>query len=295
MIRQKINPVNVFQLFIIVLLLFQTSCMSLEKRAEPFFLPGSMIIDHECIDLDKIPKRYIDDAKNKINFYYAHTSHGGQSLVGLELIQKGNAEYAVAIDRKRLPGASNAVSILDHRYVDPEGFWAAAKGQSDVEAILDLNCSINLCMWAWCGQLGSYSPAQVQEYLEAIAAFEKKYPDVTFVYMTGHAQYGGKKGYTRFVNNNIIRQWVRKYPDKKRILFDFADLDCWWKNKQSGKWEHATYSYWNGSQYIDVPIEHLSFHGNEQSHTTYESCLQKGKAAWWMFAVLTGWGDIWWT
>jgi len=32
------------------------------------------------------------------------------------------------------------------------------------------------------------------------------------------------------------------------------------------------------------------FYGNEYGHTTAESCEQKGRAWWWMMAVLAGWG-----
>lgn len=281
--------INIFILLAFVSLLSQAGCFHVEKRRDAVSLSGPVIIDHRCTNINKIPNAYIEKAKNQVNFYYAHTSHGEQPVVGLELIMQKRAEYSVAIDRIRLPMVTNAVSILDHPYVAPEGFWSSFKGRSDVESILESNRSINLCMWAWCGQLGSYSAYQVHEYVETIAKFEQKYPDVTFVYMTGHAQYDGEKGYNRYMNNNIIRSWVKDHPGKNRVLFDFEDLDSWWKNSQTDKWEQATYKYWNGKEEVEVPLEHPVFRGDQQSHTTYESCHQKGLAAWWMFSVLAGW------
>ena len=59
------------------------------------------------------------------------------------------------------------------------------------------------------------------------------------------------------------------------MLFDFADLDCWY----------------NGEQYTEdgIPTEHPHYNGDEAGHTTYESCENKGKAVWRMMARLAGW------
>ena len=144
-------------------------------------------------------------------------------------------------------------------------------------------------MWSWCGQAGSYSAEQVQEYLDALDDLQKAYPEVVFVYMTGHAQHGGKKGYNRYLRNNQIRRWVKENPEKKRVLFDFADLDSWWYNAVTRTWEQSSYKYFNGKEYLNIPIEHPRYHGQERAHTTLESCRQKGRASWWMFARLAGW------
>jgi hypothetical protein len=103
-----------------------------------------------------------------------------------------------------------------------------------------------------------------------MAQLESEYPGVTFVYMTGNAQGSEQNRYDR---NNQIREFCRQ---NNKILFDFADLDCWY----------------NGEQYtVDgIPTEHPHFNGDEAAHTTFESCENKARAFWWLLARIAGWG-----
>jgi hypothetical protein len=45
------------------------------------------IIDHNCIDIDSIPSNWIDSAKTKVFFAYAHASHGSQPISGMTGIE----------------------------------------------------------------------------------------------------------------------------------------------------------------------------------------------------------------
>ena len=105
---------------------------------------------------------------------------------------------------------------------------------------------------------------------------EKKFPKVIFIYMTGNAQEDGGSGYNRYQFNQALRQFCR---NNKKILFDFADIDSWYEGKQN------TYFY-SGKK---IPLEHPRYRGGQSSHTTYESCENKGKALWWLLAKLAGW------
>ena len=128
----------------------------------------------------------------------------------------------------------------------------------------------------------------IDTYLAPMTQLEIDYPDVTFVYMTGNAQTGPgnhyntnlAQGYNRYLRNEQIRDWVN--GSENRALFDFADLDSWWLDPDTGLWEQATYAY-NGA---DVPYEHPHYNLNQAGHTSYENCENKGRAVWVMMAEI---------
>lgn len=271
---------------LIIIALSLASCLGAERI--PLSFSDPVIIDHTCTDLSQIPAEWIKAVKTNTKWYYAHTSHGEQLTSGLEEIKKSDAAYDVAIDKKWLPGKAGVLSILDNPYAGPDDYWKSERGLGRTGRMIK-SFPINISMWSWCGQMGVYTAKQVREYLETMAMLQEVHPEVTFVYMTGQAQQGGKKGYNRYLRNNQIRKWVTEYPEKNRVLFDFADLDSWWYNPETRSWEQATYKYFNGKEYLNIPIEHQQYHGNERAHTTWESCWQKGVAVWWMLARLQGW------
>jgi hypothetical protein len=118
--------------------------------------------------------------------------------------------------------------------------------------------------------LDSYSQSQARVYLDNMAQLETEFPDVTFVYMTGNAQ--GQESQNRYDRNQEIRAYCRQH---NKILFDFADLDCWY----------------GGEQYTisGIPSEHPHYWGDEAGHTTHESCENKARAFWWLLARVAGW------
>ena len=139
-------------------------------------------------------------------------------------------------------------------------------------------------MWCWCGEVDTYTEAQMQAYLDAISLLESEYPNVVFIYRTQHAQTPDWFGYNRYLRNEQVRTFCR---NNNKVLYDFADLDCWWYNPVTMEWEYSTYEY---DGHI-VPIEHPNFNGSECYHTTNSSCLQKGKAFWWLVSILEGGGE----
>ncbi|MBN1150244.1 T9SS type A sorting domain-containing protein [candidate division WOR-3 bacterium] len=244
------------------------------------------IVDHNFVHPESIPQNWIDSVKVKCKWHYAHTSHGGQLTIGLNDYETQNPFFGVSIGSCNLPNTAGSFCIHDGQvsqtYITPELYWQSSTGMNLTRAVLNANSSLNFSAWAWCCQVDGYNQTQIQEYLDSISLLESEFPDVTFIYMTGNAQAEGSSGYNRHQRNNQIRQYC---IDNDKVLFDFADLDCWWFNDTTGHWEQNTYFY-NAES---IPVEHQAFNGNYGGHTTYLSCQQKAYAVWFMFAVLSGW------
>jgi len=154
-------------------------------------------------------------------------------------------------------------------YVTQDLYWEGTAAMNITRSVLT-SFDVNISLWAWCCQLDSYSESEAQVYLNNMAQLESEFPDVTFVYMTGNAQ--SVENQNRHDKNEQIREYCRQH---NRMLFDFADLDCWYNNEQ-----HTV----NG-----IPSEHPHYWGDEAGHTTYESCENKARAFWWLLARLAGW------
>ncbi len=249
-------------------------------------LHSAVIIDHTCANLQQVPAVWIESVQDNFPSHYAHTSHGGQLTYGLEFIEADSSFYDYARGISYLPSIAGAWCIFDGQetesYISPDLYWETAGGMDLTRDVLDNNPEIETSMWSWCSQLNYYGESEVQAYLDSLSVLETEYPDVTFIYMTGNAQGTGSDGYNRWQRNEQIRDYC-SVNDK--VLYDFADLDCWWYNTSSSSWELHTYTYSTDT----IPAEHPQFYGNEYGHTTAESCVQKGEALWYMMAVIAGW------
>lgn len=249
-----------------------------------FYLAGGanaqgIIVDHGCTDISKIPETWINQVKRTLKVHYAHTSHGEQIYTGLDRLSGSNNKYAFYPDNCTMPSTTEYLAMMEGQtlsgycetYITPEYYWQGASALNITRGMLNTH-DINVSMWAWCSQLDYYSRSQVQTYLDAMSQLEREYPDVTFVYFTGNAQ---SEDQNRVDRNNQIRDYCRQ---NNKILFDFADLDCWYDGEQ-----HSV----NG-----IPMEHPQYQGEEAGHTTYGSCDNKAKAFWWLLARIAGWdGD----
>ncbi len=248
---------------------------------------GGLIIDHTCIDLNSIPSEWIDAAQDNVTIHYAHTSHGGQITTGLGRLEGTNVTFDATIGSGVLPTNDESLCILDgnppHSYITPDLYWQGESARVITQNTINSNPTLTVSLWSWCTQLNSYDAAGTQEYLDAMTTLETANPGITFIYMTSNAQSGDSTGYNRWVNNEMVRQYC---IDNDKILFDFADLDCWSNGDQN------TYAYDPGDGTLQIPIEHEDFNGNEAGHTTYTSCEQKGRAFWWLVAMLAGWNSL---
>lgn len=245
---------------------------------------AAIIADHSSTDLSSIPDEWITKVKESVKIHYCHTSHGGQITEGLERLMDGtflndsveSSKYNYYPDYCNMPETTEYLSLLDGQYVNgycetyitPDLYWDSENALNITRNMLNSH-NINISAFAWCTQLDYYSSSKVEDYLKKMSQLEKEYPNVVFIYMTGNAQSPEKNRYDR---NNQIREYCK---NNNKVLFDFADLDCWY----------------NGQQYTEngIPMEHPAYHGDQAAHTTYSSCENKAKAFWWLLARLSGW------
>ena len=248
-------------LVLYTLIIFSANAFS-QVRSNP------IIANHTYENDWPVPDSWIDQVQQNLKVYYGHASHGYQLIAGILRIENNDSKWSVAVDYF-LPVEANSLCIM-RQPQDPDGFF------NSVQGYLNANPQINVAMFCWCGEANWYD---VNQYFTDMQNLETANPNVTFVYMTGHAQEAGVGGYYRYQFNQAVRQFCN---DNNKVLFDFADLDSWYNGEQNMA------SYYGE----EFPLEHPQYYGDEEGHTTYESCENKGRALWWMLARVAGWNGV---
>ena len=256
---------------------------------------GALIIDHNCTNISKIPPYWINKAK-ELTFHFAHTSHGSQINTGLEYLENQNPTYKSDVTYgdypPRLPDDTTALRLYDgngledgNTYITPDLYWEGDSGLSNTRYVSSTGL-FNYSMWSWCGQASSYTEEQINQYLSALNQLETEYPDMRFIYMTGHSD-GGSADLTR--NNNLIRQYVR---NNNKILFDFNDIEMYSPDGAGPYYNDADgYCEWCEAWCSSYPEQCTCLDDcmGDCAHTHKLFCKLKASAFWWMMARLAGW------
>ncbi len=229
----------------------------------PTIIPAveGRIADHTFVDAyGTIPTDVVAEVAN-LHIYYGHTSHGSQLVTGVSI----------------MPAAWHLDNLVE---TSPDLGYDVWYPQTD-DWLAD-HPETEVVIWSWCGQQSSNSVADVEEYLGEMAALEVKYPDVQFIYMTGHLRgaydqylYGDAENQVLQRNNQMVRDYAELHS---KWLFDFADIE----------------SYLDGSE------EQCVYHGmpNECvwpndatgcAHSRMGNCERKGEAWYTLLARMTGW------
>lgn len=269
----------------------------------------SVIIDHNCTDFSAIPENWIDSAKVKLRVAYQHTSHGSQLVSGIKAIKATyggvynytSSDYgldtSVFFNDYGMPGAPD----LGH---NGDLLWKEAT----LELLDDPACNRNIIMWSWCGGVSDNDSIGIYTYLNAMSDLELAYPDIKFVYMTGHLDGSGMDGNLNQMNN-LIRDYC---VENNKILFDFADIesydpDAWqnfmeWCALDGLNYDSTCNNPWDGSnwgeEWVNANFGHdyvnVLSNCNQCAHSSDPveakiNCVLKGNGLWWMLAALSGW------
>jgi hypothetical protein len=266
-----------------------------------FFTYGqTLIIDHNCTNLNQIPSEWINTAKQNLHIAYQHTSHGSQLITGMTGLQNwkgeqfafnnGGSSGALDLHDYAIPGASDLGS-------PDRTSWA----QATFNFLNDTkNSHVNVIIWSWCGQVSSADSSDIQTYLDLMTSLENNFPNVRFVYMTGHLDGSGIDG-----NLNQRNEQIKRYcTNNNKILFDFADIESYDPdgNYYLGKMANDNCDYdsdnngtrdknwaldWQGSH-----TENIDWYNCSAAHSQALNGNRKAYAAWWLWASLAGWEGV---
>nr|WP_321401438.1 DNRLRE domain-containing protein [uncultured Desulfobacter sp.] len=265
-----------------------------------------IIADHSTTDITVIPEFAIQAARANLHIAYGHTSHGSQittGMTGLVAFADGGG-LGLALTQGILAwGNNDDGSVLDlHDYAMGGDVGYYPQWVNNTKSYLDdpNNSDVNVVMWSWCGQASSLTEEQMRtNYLIPMSELEAAYPDVTFVYMTGHADGTGENG-----NLHMRNQQIRDYCIANgKVLFDFYDIECYDPdgNYYGDKLVNDNCDYdsdMNGSRDKNWAIEWQETHTQgtdwyscSSAHSQPLNANRKAYAAWYLFARLAGWQE----
>ncbi len=263
----------------------------------------AIIADHLCTDITIIPEAAIIKAKENLHIGYGHTSHGSQIISGMtgliEFANNGGLGLSLPNDifKWNNGGTNNALDLEEgdgygNGWLDHDGgYYPSWVNETREYLDDDSHSDVNVIMWSWCGQASGLSEQKmIDRYLAPMTQLEKDYPDVIFVYMTGHADGSGDAG-----NLHLRNKQIRKYcTDSSKVLFDFYDIECY---DPDGKYfgdKNVTdnCSYNGGNWAIDWQNTHVKgvdWYDCGSAHSQPLNANRKAYAIWWLWARLAGW------
>ena len=263
----------------------------------PLFLAGQqpIIIDHTCLDLDQIPDEYIDSAKANLWIGYGHTSHGSQLTSGMNALEAYFTDGTYDWSHDGGPGEL-------HLFEGEGGYLSGDCGtvgwDNETREYLDDFPGCNVIIWSWCGQVNDVDLPS--HYFGPMEQLESDYPDVQFVYMTGHLEGLGPGG-SLFLANQQIRDYCIA---NNKILYDFADIEKYSPDADTNYqeyWANDACDYsppgggtanWANNWLAANPgheLTQISQLCSSCAHSVSLNCTKKGIASWFLWTRLAGW------
>jgi hypothetical protein len=202
---------------------------------------------------------------------------------------EGGTNGALDIDDYAFPGAS------DLGNPDRIAWESATRNYLNDPA----NSDVNVVIWSWCGQVSSATEADINTYLNLMNGLENDFPDVNFVYMTGHLDGTGLNGNLHqrneqirnfcLINNKILYDFadIESYdPDGNYYLDKYANDNCDYDSDGNGSLDKNWAIDWQNSHVLNV-----DWYDCSAAHSQPLNGNLKAYGAWWLWANLAGWSS----
>lgn len=262
------------------------------------------VVNHDSTDITQIPESAINAARNNLHIAYGHTSHGSQlttGMTGLVTFANGGGlglSLPNDIFAYNNGGSGGALDLHDYAMGGDCGYYP--QWVNNTRAYLDdpTHSDTNVIIWSWCGQVSGMSEqTMIDNYLAPMTQLELDYPNVTFVYMTGHTDGSGESG-----NLHIRNQQIRDYCiANNKVLYDFYDIEtydpdnnyygdklvndaCDYDSDNNGSRDANWATAWQNSHTEDV-----DWYDCSSAHSQPLNANRKAYAAWWLWARIAGW------
>jgi hypothetical protein len=258
-----------------------------------------LIADHTIMNIvrhDQIPDGAINNSKNTLHIAYGHTSHGSQiitGMTGLPTFKEGTGGFTGLYNWNE-GGIDGALDIDDYFVSGDLGNPDFITWSNRTREYLDnpTHSDVNVVMWSWCGQVSSATDSNIDLYLSLMNDLESSYPNIFFVYMTGHTDGSGLTG-NLHLRNNQIRNYCQT---NNKILYDFEDIESYDPDLNYFGDKNVTDScnYDGGNWATDWQNSHpenVDWYSCSPAHSLALNGNQKAYAAWWLWAKLSGWNS----
>ncbi|MCD4824787.1 MAG: PEP-CTERM sorting domain-containing protein [Phycisphaerae bacterium] len=190
----------------------------------------AIVIDHNDCDITTLSQAEMQKAKDDLHIAYGHTSHGSQvtsGMTGLTTFANGGGKgLALPTDffAWNNGGSGGALDLHDYAMGGDCGYYPQWVDNTRSYLNNPSNSDVNVIIWSWCGQAsGKTEQSMIDDYLAPMSQLETEYPDVHFVYMTGHVDGCSTTG-NLFYRNQQIRDYCIA---NDKILYDFADIESY--------------------------------------------------------------------
>ncbi len=268
---------------------------------------SSIVADHSIVNKirnNDILDSAINASKENLHIAYGHTSHGSQLITGMNGLIPFKENLGGTSDLYEWnDGPTEGELDIDDYFVSGDlGHNGDLAWESSTRTYLDdgNHNDVNVVIWSWCGGVSDNTEEGINIYLNAMNQLEFDYPNIHFVYMTGHADGTGENG-----NLHIRNQQIRDYCiENSKILYDFYDIECY---DLDGNYygdknvtDNCDYdSDGNGSRDSNWALEWQGTHTEDvdwydctPAHSQALNGNQKAYAIWWLWARLAGWNEI---